>query len=195
MSIWLMPLPAIQRGFIIGVLLTALVVLVLVVIVVGSGQLPRVWGMGGEQATSDVFNARRRKRQGWSILHGVRLNTEIDHVAVGPGGVLAIESKWASADPWRLVENRIIGPHRDPIAQARRAGRNLTALLGSPRCGRLHIDAIPVVVIWGPGSPDIEEGYACIDGVWVFNGAGARSRIGSMSRGSTDRRWTRCDVR
>jgi len=54
-------------------------------------------GMG---ATAEMWTAselRRLRRHGWTVVNGVPLKgRDVDHVLVGPGGVVVVESKWSS---------------------------------------------------------------------------------------------------
>ena len=164
------PLPAFHRGVMIGVFGAALVATLAFVVVVGSGQLRRMWGIGGEVATAEELSTPKRQRQGWQIVHGVQVGAELDHIAIGPGGVLAIESKWLNDDCWRVTERGIVGALGDPLGQVRRYAGLLQRFFRSPRGGRHEIDVIPVLIIWGPGSPSIPGGTCSIDGVQVFSG-------------------------
>jgi len=58
-------------------------------------------GVNGEAWTAEAL--RKLSRDGWRLVNGLKLNNrvDIDHVAIGPGGVLAVESKWSS-NPWPL---------------------------------------------------------------------------------------------
>lgn len=53
-------------------------------------------GETAEQWTAS--DLRLLDRRGWKVAHGVRLGRrgDIDHVALGPGGLLVVESKWRS---------------------------------------------------------------------------------------------------
>ncbi len=66
-----------------------------------SGAASQIMGVSGETATADILRGLESK--GWRIANGVKLDgwREIDHLAVGPGGVLVVETKW-SAYPWPL---------------------------------------------------------------------------------------------
>jgi len=57
----------------------------------------------GEQATTKVVQSRRRRKQGWRIVHGLYFDghgdMHQDHVLVGPDGIFILESKWTNV-PW-----------------------------------------------------------------------------------------------
>ena len=163
----LMPTYAFFRGLAVGVLLASCVWLLVAVLVIRSGSLGYLWGTAGEVATAGELESSRRRRQGWAVVHGLRLmNQDIDHIAVGPRGVVVIETKWASAKPWRVAEGRLVGPLRDPLAQVRTNAFRVQHLLGVP------VEA--AVVVWGPGAPDVPEHCGLIDGVHLFSGTDNR---------------------
>ena len=61
-------------------------------------------GLDGESNTADQL--RRLRRKGWRAVHNIPLkNGDIDHVAIGPGGVVAIETKSSSAE-WGFLERQ-----------------------------------------------------------------------------------------
>jgi hypothetical protein len=69
--------------------------------VVWTGAASKFMGVNGELWTADEL--RKLDDKGWRLINGLHLNDpyDIDHVAVGPGGVLVVESKW-SASAWPL---------------------------------------------------------------------------------------------
>lgn len=89
------------RGLFIGVGASALVVMIGYLVLTLSGTVAR--GMG---ATAEMWTAsklRRLRKHGWLIVNGLALQgRDIDHVLVGPGGVIVVESKW-SAEGWDLT--------------------------------------------------------------------------------------------
>ena len=66
-----------------------------------SGAGNRLMGAVGEGWTA--MDLARLAKRGWVVVNGlqVRRQSDIDHVAVGPAGILVVETKW-SADPWPL---------------------------------------------------------------------------------------------
>ena len=72
--------------------------LAVLLVVVVSGAGPSLMGVQAEEWTAQEL--RRLRRYGWHSIDGVMLRSksDIDHVAVGPGGVLVIESKWSGED-------------------------------------------------------------------------------------------------
>lgn len=88
------------RGLFIGVAASGLVATMGYLVLALSGTVAR--GMG---ATAEMWTAtelRRLRKSGWLIVNGLSLQgRDIDHVLVGPGGVVVVESKW-SADGWDI---------------------------------------------------------------------------------------------
>jgi hypothetical protein len=89
-----------QGAFFLGVWLTALVALGLHLTVVMSGSANWLAGHEAEQWTRREL-AKLRSR-GWTVVHGVPIpgKGDADHVAIGPGGLVVLETKW-SAEDWR----------------------------------------------------------------------------------------------
>lgn len=159
------------NGIFVGVMLTVIAALLVVVPVIGSGSLSHLWGLSGESATAAQLGRRRHRRQGWMTVHGLVFNgTDVDHVAIGPGGVLVVETKWVSSHPWKIVGDRIDGPVRDPLQQARRNAARVGNVLADPRRGGMQVEVHPSVVVWGPGMPVVAEGHDVVGGVLVFTG-------------------------
>jgi hypothetical protein len=120
-----------------------------------SGSQNDKFGTYGEENTSDIFGSRRMRRRGWTITDAISFEDgDVDHVAVGPGGVLVLESKWTNK-AWRFEHGRLVlrPGYRDPVAQALWAGQKIRRLLRS-YC--IDCDTVPVVVVWGPGSEETE---------------------------------------
>ena len=61
-------------------------------------------GLDGEQLTADEL--RKLRRHGWRAVHNLHLQAgDIDHVAVGPGGVVVIETKSSNAE-WDFLKRQ-----------------------------------------------------------------------------------------
>jgi hypothetical protein len=157
------------RGVFVGAFVVAWLGLVWFGVVVGSGQLRHFWGRSGERATAEVFGSRRLRRKGWSVVHGLVVQDhEIDHVAIGPGGVVAVETKWVTGEQWVIEGGQLRGPLGNPVGQTRRSASRVGELLRSSTGGRHHVDVLPVLMIWGPGSPIVTPHTREIDGVQIF---------------------------
>jgi hypothetical protein len=108
-----------------------------------SGSVPADLGALGEQWTAGELRSLRR--QGWRVMSHLTLrHADIDHVAIGPGGVLVVETKWRS-------DKDAFGQNLESLPVSR--------LLGSADDVRLMLQARlngaavkSVFVIWGPRS-------------------------------------------
>jgi len=89
------------RGAVIGAAAVSGMWLDVVGVLVLTGAAAKLMGVSGEAMTAD--DLRSLRRHGWRLVNGLKLNRwrDIDHVAIGPGGVLVVETKW-SGDPWPL---------------------------------------------------------------------------------------------
>jgi hypothetical protein len=99
-SVCLAPLvllvPHWARQFALGVILSSGVWASVLFVTVMSGTVPQYAGGLAEQFTATELRALRRRQ--WHLANGVMLKKgDIDHVVVGPGGVLVVESKYSSS--------------------------------------------------------------------------------------------------
>lgn len=144
--------------------------LVVMNVLLESGAASTLMGVSGEETT--VLFLQDLRRRGWRIVNGlmIREKADIDHVAVGPAGVLVIETKW-SADAWPIgVPGKSF--MRDTldraVDQARRNAKDV-AIQFKKELGAVLVR--PVVVAWSrartdDGGPDwIDQ-----DGVTVVQG-------------------------
>jgi Nuclease-related domain len=115
----------------------------------------RLGGLG-EQSTAESL--KRLRRTGWTAIHEVEFASgDIDHIVIGGGGVLVVESKWTTSK-WRVNGDRIVGAYRDPVKQVMTGVSWVRSWLGrsSPS------SVLPVIVVWGPGSPDLPDDMAWV---------------------------------
>jgi hypothetical protein len=53
-------------------------------------------GVYGEDNTRDVLRRARRKRNIWSWIDNLEIQSaDVDHLVIAPAGIYAIDSKWA----------------------------------------------------------------------------------------------------
>jgi hypothetical protein len=96
------------------------------------------------------------------VFYGGRIDakewvTDIDCVASGPGGILAVSTKWTS-DRWNLAD-----PTDDwLVAAARGASRNAERLAGPVRQLVRSPPITPVVVCWGPQLEPTDKGASAV---------------------------------
>jgi hypothetical protein len=140
------------------------------VIHVASGVHGRYLGVMGEEATAAALQSRRMRRRGWQLVNGLYFEGlgDVDHVAIGPAGIFAIESKWTST-PVQAGAHGLTGFTRDPLGQAKHGAAKIENLLRHGKA-RLDVQVRPMVVLWGPGTPSIPGGRQEINGVIVCEG-------------------------
>ncbi len=75
--------------------------IVAVMTILMSGAADPFMGLDAEASTADEL--RKLRRHGWRLANGIKIREkeDIDHVVVGPAGLLVIESKW-SRHRWPL---------------------------------------------------------------------------------------------
>ncbi len=136
-----------------------------------TGTMGRRTGIDGETWTAAEL--RRMRRAGWLVLNGLPLRYgDVDHIAIGRGWVLALETKWSS-QPWDVNgrDERII----DAAAQARYGADRVEKLLGTLG---LPVGVRGVVVLWGavagelPTKPQVDTAG---QRVAIVHGDGLRS--------------------
>jgi hypothetical protein len=140
---------AMARGLIIGAGVTGTVAALSQWVVIASGVGPAYMGETAERWTAGEL--RRLRGSGWRLINHVSLDLgDLDHLLIGPGGVLAIETKW-SASAW--TDKRAERTVGRAIRQVEKAAAQVEAIpeykgvsLPKPRC---------CVVLWGEGATDL----------------------------------------
>lgn len=122
-----------QRGFVLGAGLVAILGSFEWCVFMWSGSASSLSGAMAESNTATDLN--RLKKRGWQVVHGLKLRvqSDIDHIAIGPGGVLVVETKW-SAEPWppnREVKTFMSSRLQDAIAQTERAVTHVKGTFGA----------------------------------------------------------------
>jgi hypothetical protein len=140
-----------------GVIASSMVWIQLACLIAFAGAGNLVIGRQAERSTADVL--RHMRRQGWSVMHNASLGRgrDIDHVAIGPSGVLVIETKWRRDLTDQDLEWAAV--------QVRQSQREVHGVL------RAHLDGapvVPLVVVWGPTDPAELPDY--VAGVSVVHG-------------------------
>ncbi len=135
----------------------------------------------GEQWTAD--DLRSLRPHGWKIVNQLALRPgwDVDHVAIGPDGVLVVETKWRSSG-WDNSEAAadISRAVRQVKGNANDVGLVLrSAIAGAP--------VRPVLVLWSPqpGEPgnDVRE----VDGCVVLRGRALGSWLALLHHEVLDR--------
>ncbi len=129
-------------------------------VVVESGSSTRDMGALAEQWTSNELRLLRDR--GWRVInHVVLRHWDIDHVAVGPGGVLVVQTKWSSDEA---------GMHdlATVTRQLKKDAEDVRLMLKARLAGA---PARAVVVVWGPAARrDAAIPSQPVDGVHVVAG-------------------------
>lgn len=159
-----------QRGFVVGVILTGASASIFGLVVQHTGTGSRAMGATAEQWTASEL--RPLRRYGWHVVNHVALRQwDIDHVLVGPGGVVAVETKW-SARAWQLDP-----PDERVIAAVRRVSENAKHLrLWQPLRSRGVTAVGSAVYLWGEVDPATSRPGGVVhrvDGVAVVVGSAA----------------------
>ncbi len=142
---WL-PGPSAVRGFAAGVFLAATVGYLAHWVSVASGSTSAAMGQAAEEWTATEL--RRLRRRGWKHVNSVMFRQwDIDHIAVGPNGVIVIETKWRS-DPIDLTD-----PDQwllDAADRLHRNERDVALHLGWSAAKQPDAWITSVLVVWGP---------------------------------------------
>jgi hypothetical protein len=116
---------------------------------------PRRHAVGAEAEVLTSNEIHRLRRRGWRLIDSIELRGfDIDHVAVGPGGVVVLETKWRS-NPWPVVDGTPCGADAERAIQqvcknAWRMGNHVSSVT------KIGVEAGAVLVVWGPGRPDTD---------------------------------------
>jgi hypothetical protein len=132
-----------ERGFVIGAGVASMIAVLHNLVLLGSGTASTIMGDIAEQWTAQEL--RPLTAHGWKLVNHFGLSYgDNDHVLVGPGGVILLETKW-NGHQWNAVEKdpRV----RAALSQVRDGARHLMRWSGLKK----HwIDEVrTVVVLWG----------------------------------------------
>ena len=132
---------------------------------IGSGSYRLYVGGMAEDFTSQSLQALGRR--GWRHLDGVEfIDFDVDHVAVGPGGVLAVETKWTD-QAWDVAAPKRHRHLDQAIRQTSIGARRIRSFLSSEG---VDVPVVPALVVWGPAVAGIEGGSRLVDGTVVLIG-------------------------
>ena len=155
--------PGMVRGLVAGCMVTSWVWMVFVTSLIRT--YPVTMGEWGESFTREVLAGRQFD---WPFVDDVPMeHRNIDHVAISPRAVLAIETKFVGAGRhWATDRYR-----EAALEGARSSARSVRAILFSQ--GVKDVPVEPVLMVWGPGAGEIEDDWALVDGVQVVRGVAA----------------------
>jgi hypothetical protein len=98
------------------------------------------------------------RHEGWYVADDIVLpHVDVDHIAIGPAGVLAIQTQWTDRPDAR----------GKPAARARIAAHQLRQALA---VRELDVEVVPAVLTFGPGLTDEPGGVRVVDAVAMLNG-------------------------
>lgn len=130
-----------MRGFVLGAGTATACWSVLFIVAQVSGTASTRMGDFGERSTAGEL---KKLNGGWHVIHHVWFPFEgdVDHVAVGPGGVLAIETKWRSR-AWKVTP-----PDRLVLSAAREADEHADSVRELLARHGVRTKVTPVLVWW-----------------------------------------------
>jgi hypothetical protein len=105
-----------------------------------------------------------RKARGWWVVDKLPFERDdVDHVVVAPAGILAVESRYhpTARTPERLASE---------LRSAERSSHKVRLLLRAERMRNIA-PVVPVLIVWGPGAPELADGYEVRDGVHMVDGS------------------------
>ena len=156
------------RGLVVGALGTAFIALTVIMIMQATGTASTRMGATAEQWTASELRQLRRK--GWHLINHYLLGAEIDHLLVGPAGVIVVETKWRR-DMWKPSKLAADPRLREALERVSESARSVRLWIGAERNG---IPVRPVLFLWQgePLRPDElpQVGYEVIDGVTIIRG-------------------------
>ena len=115
-----------------------------------------------------VIHALRDR--GWYVADDVLLpHVGVDHVAIGPAGILAVQVQWTNEPDTR----------GRPAARARIAAHQLRKALAAKE---LDVDVVPAILTFGPGLTPQPGGVKVVDAVAMLNGYQADEWLNELSR-------------
>ncbi len=109
---------------------------------------------------------------GWYVADDIHLaHGDVDHVAVGPAGILAVQIQWTNRPDSR----------GKPAARARIAAQQLRKVLAAKE---LSVQVVPVVLAFGPGLDTGDNGVKVVDTVAILNGYQSSHWIAELDKRS-----------
>ena len=176
-GVWLVR--PVYRGFLIGLILPVGVWIAAGVVLVFSGASSTWMGQLGEVWTAQEL--RRARRHGWEFVNDLFLAGQIDHVALGPAGLLVIETKWA-AEPWPL-DNPTDWRRQKALRAVTEQVAHVRSIMISHHS---DVPVIPVVVRWRPPTEDDPGTWHRDGNVFLVDGPSFKDWLASLPSGNYD---------
>jgi hypothetical protein len=160
--------------FITGVWVGSLLVMMALALEVIDGQTARLTGAAEAEANT-AREIQRLHRHGWRSVHNLHFERgDVDHVAIGPGGLVVIETKSSSAEwDWLCrqgVTSRWARQANDGAFRVRHLTKQHT---------RLDVNPTPIIAAWLPGQTDDPES---VHGVMRVRGKNLADFVRSLPR-------------
>ena len=139
------------RGAIVGGGCVATAAVIFGVTLYATGTVATFAGADAERWTAAEL--RPLMGAGWRVINDVKIGRgNIDHVLIGPGGVITIETKWSAHD-WNLQpDDRWL---KAPIWQATESARMLGSMCTRTRRGQALVR--PAIFLWSAVRSDLRE--------------------------------------
>src|SRR4051812_48355601 len=111
---------------------------------------PMARGMGATAETWTAAELRRLRRHGWRMINGLVLpGRDVDHLLVGPTGVIVVETKWSSTD-WHLTP-----ADENVLAAVEQVGANARSLR---LWETIKQSRLPITLSWSCGAAEKPRG-------------------------------------
>jgi len=159
--------------------------LVAILIILWTGVGNTLMGLEGENYTAEVL--RKFRIHGWFLVNGIKIKrtADIDHVLIGPAGLLVIESKW-SHNPWPTSgQNKtfMTGALERAISQALRNRMDVEWRFKKDLAG---ITVKAVCVLWSSEYSESEPLWFEYRGVLVIFGPALNSWLKNLTEIALD---------
>lgn len=159
--------------------------IVAVMTILMSGAADPFIGLDAEASTADEL--RRLRRHGWKLANGIKIREkeDIDHLVVGPAGLLVVESKW-SRHRWPLGDQSqsfMSARLSDAVAQVLRNRKDVSTQFAKA------LDGTPlraVCVIWSAEDSSGDPPWIEFGDAVVVRGPALKSWLRSLAGGALD---------
>lgn len=140
-----------------------------IMVILWSGIAPTVMGIEGETQTAEILDDFAGKE--WTLINGLRFRDQgdIDHILIGPAGLLVFESKWSGERwPMELRPKGYLG--RQVKWAIKQVKTNRDQLLAEFRDKIGEAPIYSVCVLWSAESSAGDDKYFFRDSVFGIRG-------------------------
>lgn len=161
--------------------------LVIILVIIWTGIGNPLMGLEGENRTAVIL--RKFRSNGWELVNGLKLrgDWDIDHVLVGPAGVLVFESKWSHKE-WpsdNKGDTYMAGRLEDAVKQVLRNGDRFKAFFKNELVG---VTVTPACVLWSHSYGSEELTPYLANGVVIIPGPALESWMNSLTANWLDQK-------